>query len=145
MLSFIFITIFLCSVKLYSQTDSLRFRAYLFNKEYNVYMQINFCDNNIFIPGLDILGQIPGYLGKEGSSFVWPVIDVSINGNKATLKMVNDMGSEDLEATLTCNNDSVYTLRQERGSTLKVAGKGKWIRLPKELMFKRKDPIEARK
>jgi hypothetical protein len=49
--------------------------------------------------------------------------------------MVNDYGSEDLNAELILNSDSTYILRQLQGSTIKVAGKNKWIKLPKELKF----------
>jgi hypothetical protein len=51
--------------------------------------------------------------------------------------MINDYGSEDLTATLTVQGDSVFVLKQESGSTLKVPHKGKWQKLPKTMEFKR--------
>ena len=60
-----------------------------------------------------------------------------IKGKKASLQMVNDYGSEDLEATLTRQNDSIYVLRQGKGSTIKVPADGKWQKLPPVLPFKR--------
>jgi hypothetical protein len=51
--------------------------------------------------------------------------------------MVNDYGSEDLEATLTRQNDSIYVLKQGKGSTLKVPNNSKWQKLPPILTFKR--------
>lgn len=54
------------------------------------------------------------------------------------MTMVNDFGSEDLIASLTCVNDSTYIFRQEKGSTVKIPKNGKWQKLPKTLKFKRK-------
>jgi hypothetical protein len=51
--------------------------------------------------------------------------------------MINDYGSEDLEATLICQNDSTYVLRQGKGSTIKVPNDGKWQRLPQTITLKR--------
>jgi hypothetical protein len=62
---------------------------------------------------------------------------VKVKGNKAQLQMVNDYGSEDLEATLTRENDSIYILKQGKGSTLKVPNDGKWQKLPSTLPFVR--------
>ena len=51
--------------------------------------------------------------------------------------MINDYGSEDLTATLTAENDSVYVLKQIEGSTLKIPNNGKWLKLPKTLELRR--------
>ena len=56
-----------------------------------------------------------------------------IDEKHAELQLINDFGSEDLTASLTCVNDSTYELRQEKGSALKVPWKGKWRKLPKTL------------
>ena len=48
---------------------------------------------------------------------------------------VNDFGSEDLTATLTVKNDTLYVLKQVDGSTLKVPKNGKWQKLPTSLPF----------
>jgi hypothetical protein len=60
-----------------------------------------------------------------------------VNDKKATLQLINDFGSEDLTATLTRKNDSIYTLRQNEGNPIKVPFKGKWQKLPKVLDFKK--------
>lgn len=135
--------LFICSlawwtVVAYAQTDSTTFRAYLFNIEYSVYMRINFYQQDIVIPGQELLGALSGYLGKEHNSFCWPVLQADIKGKEAHLLMVNDYGSEDLEAVLTCVDDSTYTLKQGKGSTLKVPNNGKWQKLPRVLTLKRK-------
>lgn len=120
----------------FAQKSKEPFRAYLFNKEYSVYLRINFYDENITVPGQDLYGKLPGYLSKQHNSFCWLITSADVKGKTATLQMINDYGSEDLTATLTAENDSVYVLRQIDGSTLKVPNNGKWQKLPKTLEFK---------
>jgi hypothetical protein len=121
-----------------AQSKNEPFRAYLSNNEYDVFLRINFYEQDVNVPGQDLFGQVPGYLGKKNNSFAWLITSAKINGDKAKLQLINDYGSEDLTATLTRKNDSIYVLKQESGSTLKVPNKGKWLKLPKTLEFKRK-------
>jgi hypothetical protein len=120
-----------------AQENKEPFRAYLFNKEYSVYLRIDFYRENISVPGQDLYGKLPGYLSKQHNSFCWLITSVDVHGKTATMQMINDYGSEDLTATLTAENDSVYVLKQIDGSTLKVPNNGKWQKLPKTLELKR--------
>lgn len=113
------------------------FRAYLFNKEYNVFLKIDFYKQNITVPGQDLYGELPGYLSKRSNTFCWLITSVEVKGNTATLQMINDYGSEDLTATLTAESDSVFVLKQIDGGTLKVPNNGKWQKLPKTIELKR--------
>ncbi|MBR1448639.1 MAG: hypothetical protein IJ588_07855 [Prevotella sp.] len=128
----------LTATALMAQTDSTAFRAYLYNNEYRVFMRISLHQQDIIIPGQDILGPVAGYLGKERYTFCWPVISAEVKGDKAHLVMVNDYGSEDLDAVLTRENDSIYILQQGKGSAIKMPEGGKWQKLPKTLILKRK-------
>ena len=127
----------LASISDSAQTKQEPFRAYLINKELDVVMRINFYQQDVTVPSQDLLGQVPGYLSKRFNSFVWVITDAQVKGHKATLQMINDYGSEDLTATLTAKGDSVFILKQESGSTLKVPHKGKWQKLPKTIEFRR--------
>ena len=133
-LSFVCLT----SIVLNAQNTSEPFRAYLINNEYDVFLKIDFYKQNIIVPGQDLYGELPGYLSKNKNSFCWLVTSVKIEGPTAHLAMINDYGSEDLTASLTIKDDSIYVLRQEDGSTLKVPKNGKWQKLPKTLEFKRR-------
>ena len=115
------------------------FHAYLIKNEDDLYLRINFYDQDITVPGQELYGQLPGFLGKKHNSFCWIITSAEIKGNTATLSLINDYGSEDLIATLTQKNDSVYVLKQGEGSTLKVPKNGKWQKLPKTLELKRKE------
>ena len=129
----------LWSFATYAQSDKTTFHTYLYNKEYKVYMRINFYDQDVEVPGQPLYGKLPGYLGKEHNSFCWVITSCKVkNEEKAELQIINDFGSEDLTATLTRVNDSLYVLRQESGSTIKVPKNGKWQKLPKRFVLKRK-------
>ena len=132
----IIILAFLLSPAL-AQENKEPFRAYLINKEFSVYLRIDFYQDNISVPGQDLYGKLPGFLSKQHNSFCWLITSAEVEGNKATLQMINDYGSEDLTATLTAENDSVYVLKQIEGSTLKIPNNGKWQKLPKTLELRR--------
>ena len=121
-----------------AQNTAKPFRAYLYNNEYEVFMRLDLYDESITVPGQDLYGELPGYLWKKNNSFCWLITSAKIEDNKAELQMINDYGSEDLTATLTVENDSLYVLRQVEGSTLKVPKEGKWQKLPTKLVFKRR-------
>ncbi len=101
-------------------------------------MDLNLYDNDIIVPGQDILGALPGYLGARRDPRKWLVLESAIDGKTATLTIVNDYGSEDLQASLTPNGDGTYTLTRLSGSTIKIVVDRKWVKLPKKLVFKRK-------
>ena len=127
------------STTIWAQKQGDSFRAYLYNNTYNVYLRINFYDQDVTVPGQELYGLLPGYLGKLHNSFCWVITSCNIqNEQKAELQLINDFGSEDLNATLTRENDSIYIFKQGTGSTIKVPNNGKWQKLPKTLEFKRK-------
>lgn len=129
----------ICCTTLFAQQESDSFRAYLYNNEYSVYLRINFYDQDIEVPGQSLYGKLPGFLGKEHNSFCWVITSCNVKDEKsAEMQLINDYGSEDLTATLTRVNDSLYVFRQETGSTLKVPKNGKWQKLPKRFVLKRR-------
>ena len=133
------LAIWLVSLQSMAQSEAKPFQAYLYNEEYEVYLQIDFYDESVSVPGNELYGQLPGYLGKKNNSFCWPITTAKLkNAKTAELNLINDYGSEDLAATLTCENDSTYTLKQGKGSALKVPKNGKWQKLPGTLTLKRR-------
>lgn len=118
------------------------YKGELYNKENDIIIKINVYDTNISIPGQEIFGELAGYLKSSNDSRCWLFTSAKINEtnpNKLYLEIINDYGSEDLTATLSFNEkDSIYTLTQEKGSLLKIARKGKWVKLPKTISFLKK-------
>ena len=133
----IFIVFHLSLLSVSAQNTAKPFRAYIYNNEYEVFMRLDLYGESITVPGQELYGELPGYLGKKHNSFCWVITSSKIEGKTAELQMINDYGSEDLTATLTVENDSLYVLKQVEGSTLKVPKEGKWQKLPSKLVFKR--------
>ncbi|MBO4964343.1 MAG: hypothetical protein J6C65_05335 [Prevotella sp.] len=115
------------------------FKAYIYNNVYDIYMNLDFYDNSVIVPGHELYGELPGFLGKRHNSYSWMITSSKVkNDRHAEIVLINDTGSEDLTATLTVKNDTTYVLKQIKGSTLKVPNKGKWLKLPDEVTFIRR-------
>lgn len=119
--------------------DGKAFQGKIYCSEQDVTLEMNLYEETVKIPGQDILGEVYGYLKKNTDSRAWIIMGVKFadDGNSAELEIINDYGSEDLVAVLSFDKDGMYTLRQLSGSTMKVAVRGKWVKLPKEMKFKR--------
>lgn len=131
----------LLSLCMSAQTDSV-FHTYVYNEEYKVYLDLDLTGEGIGVPGQDVFGKVPGYLGAVRDSRKWLVTDVKTKGNVAKLDIVNDYGSEDLEATLTYNpKDGTYRLQQGSGSRIKIVVNRKWVKLPSDMVFVRHERV----
>lgn len=119
-----------------SGKDSTTFKGYLYNEKYNVYLVIDFYHNNVMVPNQEIYGAMAGYFGDRQDGRKWLFTNAKIiSKDKAEIQITNDYGSEDLTATLTAIDGKNFLLRQEEGSTLKIARNRKWVKMPKELDF----------
>ena len=118
------------------ENEDTCFKAHLYNKEYDVFIKMDFYDMNVNVPSHELYGPVAGYLGHTPSTFYWIILSAETKGRTAKIQMVNDYGSEDLEATLKQLNDSTYQLTQGNGSSIKLPNKGKWMKLPRTLEFK---------
>lgn len=125
----------LISISSMAQTDSTLFKGKITNKEYDVYMNIDFYHKNLKVPGQELFGEMPGYFGDRRDSRKWLITDADIEGKTAHLSIINDYGSEDLTADLIALPDSSYELQQKEGSNLKIARNRKWVKIPKNLKF----------
>ena len=129
----------------FAQKDSTIFKGYLSNNEYEVYLQINFYQNDIKVPGQEIFGTIAGFLGDRKDSRKWLITNAAIEGKTAHLSIINDYGSEDLIADLTLESDGTYSLKQITGSNIKIARNRKWVKIPKKLTFMKKERLKRQK
>ena len=115
------------------------FQGYLYNDEYQVYLDINLYDHDILPQGIEVYGPLHGYLGSQRDCRLWLITDAVIDNERmARLTITDDYGSEDLTAQLHLNNDGTYTLKHLSGSALKIVVNRKWVKLPKTLVLNRK-------
>lgn len=66
------------STTCFAQIDSTIFKGTLTNKEYNVYLKIDFYDQNIKVPGQEIFGDMAGFFGDYKDGRKWLITEVSI-------------------------------------------------------------------
>ena len=118
-----------------AQNNSTLFKGKYFNKDLDVYINIDFYNKNLKVPGQELFGEMPGYFGDKKDSRKWLITDAQIEGNVAHLSIINDYGSEDLTADLVLLDNSNIELRQKDGSTIKIARNRKWVKVPKKLIF----------
>ena len=118
-----------------AQNDSTLFKGKITNKEFDVYMTIDFYHKNLKVPRQELFGEMPGYFGDRRDSRKWLITDAEIDGKVALLSIINDYGSEDLVADLVVLSDGTYELQQKDGSSMKIARNRKWVKIPKKLVF----------
>lgn len=140
----IYIFFLLATITTYAQSPvrseqaSQYFKGKIYNRQYDIYIHMDFINSSIIVPQQEIFGEIPGYLGDNKDSRKWLITNATITSDgKASLSIINDYGSEDLEATLQMLNDTTYILLQESGSTIKLARNRKWVKLPQKITFKK--------
>lgn len=62
-----------------AQTENRKiFQTYLYNEDYQVWLDINFYDNNIIVPSQELFGELPGYFGAKRDTRKWLITDASI-------------------------------------------------------------------
>ena len=122
-----------------AQNAHKTFAGLFVNDEYNIYLKIDLYSDGIEVPEHEMFGLLPGYLGKKHNNFYWLITSYNIKSKKtANLELINDYGSEDLTASITMKNDSTFILKQIKYSDLKVPNKGKWQKIPSEIVLKKK-------
>ena len=131
------VTTFLLSVVLSIEAQYMGvFKGYLYNDEYQVYINMDFYRNNIKVPGQEVFGELPGYFGSKRDGRKWLFVTAELKDSiTAKLTITNDYGSEDLKAELKRNSDGTYTLTRIEGSTMKIVVNNKWVKIPKEIIF----------
>ena len=123
---------------LHAQEVLRPFEGDYYNEEYQVYLHLNFYDKNIEVSGQEYLGPLPGYFSAKRDTRLWMIVDADVTSpKKANATFINDFGSEDFEASLEIGKDGELTLKRLSGSTLKIVVNSKYVKLPKEVVFKR--------
>lgn len=133
----IIIAIVSLAITLTTYAQNLKvFKGYLYNNEYQVYLDIDFYQKNILVPNQEIFGQLPGYFGAKRDTRKWLITDAKLsNDSTAQISIINDYGSEDLSATLHRDKNGQYILKQGEGSPIKIVVNRKWVKIPKTLIL----------
>jgi hypothetical protein len=102
-----------------------------------VTLTIDLYEESVEVPGMEMFGLMNGYLG--GNIYgVWPVTSFRIKGNRAILRLSNDLGSETQEAELVQTSDSTYMLELKGSVVVKRAVGRKLVKIAPTLkMFRR--------
>lgn len=104
----------------------------------NINLIIDLYEESIDVPGLEMFGPMNGYL--NGNIYgVWYVTGFNILDDKnVTIKVANDLGSENQKISLTQTSDSTWTLKFEGQQVVKRAVGKKLVKIPRELVMKKK-------
>ena len=99
---------------------------------------IDLYDESIEVPGMQMFGPMNGYL--NGNIYgVWYVTGFDIKDDKnVTIKVANDLGSENQKISLTQTSDSTWTMKFEGQQVVKRAVGKKLVKIPRELVMKKK-------
>ncbi len=121
------------------EADSSLYKGYYYNKEYDVYIRLDAYAPTVVIPNQPIYGELNGFLGDRQDGRKWLFTGVTVGERKIEIEIINDYGSEDLVAEFSQRRDGTFLLAQGQGATMKIARKGKWVKLPKNLVFEKKE------
>lgn len=101
-------------------------------------LTLDLYEESIEVPGFEDFGPMNGYL--SGNIYgVWYVTGHDIQDSKnVTLKVANDLGSENQKIQLTQTTDSTWTLKFVGGNVVKRVSGKKLVKIPNELIMKKK-------
>ena len=90
------------------------------------------------VPGQELFGEIPGYLGSKRDGRVWLITEVTVkNPRSATIEVINDYGSEDFIAQLSFDDEGNLIMKHEKGSTYKIVVNRKYVKIPSKIVLKK--------
>ena len=69
------------------------FVGYIVNKEYNVYIRMDFYQNSVVVPGQSIFGELPGFFGDNQDGRKWLFTSAKVKGRQATLPLPTTMAA----------------------------------------------------
>ncbi len=121
------------------EADSTLYKGYYYNKEYDIYIQLDAYKPTVVVPGQPIYGELNGFLGDRQDGRKWLFTGMTVGEKKIEIEIVNDYGSEDLVASFQAQRDGTFLLTQGQGATMKIARNSKWVKLPKKLAFEKKE------
>lgn len=131
----LFSTLILSSVMAYAQGP---WKMVLSCKKEKIDLSIDLYDESIEVPTMEMFGPMNGYLG--GNIYgVWYVTSYKIKDNKnATIKLANDLGSENQKIVIEQMNDTLWKLQFTEGNAVRRVNGKKLVKIPNELLMEKK-------
>ncbi len=113
-----------------------KFKGGFFNEELKINLQLNLYEKDIPVPGLE-LDSCYGYM-RGSINGAWIILKVkSLTDKKAEVRAVSERGSDAQNLLITLSDEGGVVVRQTDGVTIKGVKGRKYVRLPKEIEFKK--------
>ena len=120
--------------------------ACIFNGEFisdetGLRLHLDLDAETIEIPGMSFLGPTNGYLDGISNNHVygvWMSLKFNVDGEKATLRFSNDIGSDSQDVLLSLNPDGTLSYTAMGGNNIKkVEGGRKLVKIPATMKLRR--------
>lgn len=128
---------FVCTI-LQAQTDTLKtykpFVGHFFCEDTGVHIYLNLYEATLEAPNFSFLGKMNGYM--LGNIYgTWMTTNHKVNNKKATIRFVNDIGSDTQTVDFTQVNDSVFIYRTIGSNTIRRAVGHKLVKVTGDMTF----------
>ncbi len=136
----LFFLLILSVFSLTARGDSkdLPFKGNFYNEENRINLVLNLYEANIYAPNYGYLGQLNGFMNGRGIYGIWFMVDHKIEGNVATLRLTNDIGSDSQTVIFEQLTDSTYSYKAVHVNEVKKAVGRRLVKIPTTMIFKRK-------
>ena len=115
------------------------FRGTFEAKDLGMKMVIDLYNESIEVPGMEMFGQLNGYINGTGLYRTWYVSTIkSTDDEKAIVHFSNDLGSETQPVELSVKGDSLIHFKAIGGNVMKKAVGKKLVKIQSEFDLKRK-------
>ncbi|MBR1594472.1 MAG: hypothetical protein IJ692_08080 [Alloprevotella sp.] len=116
------------------------FRGRFYSKESGITLCLDLYGDSLLVPHFEFLGPVGGYMvgdTNENLYGTWMLLSHKVDGNKALLRMTNDIGSDAQDILFTQLTDSTFRYRAVGGNEVKKAIRHKLYKTEAEMLFER--------
>ncbi len=113
------------------------FKGTFYNEENRVTIVLNLYEATLFAPNYGFLGELNGFMHGSGIYGMWFTTSHKIEGNTATLRMSNDIGSDAQTIVFHQLTDSTFSYKAVGGNEVKKAVGRKLVHIPSGMVFKK--------
>lgn len=122
-------------------SEACIFNGEFISDETGLRLHLDLDAETIEIPGMSFLGPTNGYLDGISNNHVygvWMLLKFNVDGEKATLRFSNDIGSDSQDVLLSLNPDGTLSYTAMGGNNIKkVEGGRKLVKIPATMKLRR--------